>query len=38
MSNIYAKPVENGKSQYKMTEEEIEAINRAMRAGDGIKE
>ena len=30
MSNIYAKPVKNGNSTYKMTEEEKEAINRAI--------
>jgi len=32
MSNIYAKPVENGNSQYKMTEEENEAVKRAMNS------
>ena len=30
MSNIYAKPIENGLSKYKVTPEEQEAINRAM--------
>ena len=30
MSNIYAKPVENGKSTYKLIDEEIVAINKAM--------
>ena len=30
MSNIYAKPVENGESSYKITEEEREAIKQAM--------
>lgn len=30
MSNIYAKPIENGISKYKVTPEEQEAINRAM--------
>ncbi len=30
MSNIYAKPIENGRSKYKVTPEEQEAINRAM--------
>ena len=30
MSNIYAKPIENGMSKYKVTPEEQEAINRAM--------
>ena len=30
MSNIYAKPIENGNSIYKMTDEEMEAIKRAI--------
>lgn len=30
MSNIYAKPVENGKSEYALSEEEEEAIKRAI--------
>lgn len=30
MSNIYAKPIENGSSKYKITPEEQEAIRRAM--------
>ena len=30
MSNIYAKPIQNGVSKYKITPEEQEAINRAM--------
>lgn len=30
MSNIYAKPIENGLSKYKVTPEEQESINRAM--------
>ena len=30
MSNIYAKPIENGTSKYKVTPEEQEAINRAI--------
>lgn len=30
MSNIYAKPVQNGTSTYTMTEEEIEAVKRAI--------
>ena len=34
MSNIYAKPVENGKSKYTLSEEEQEAIKRAI---DGYK-
>ncbi len=38
MSNIYAKPIENGKSSYKMTEEEKEAIKRAMNSSEVIKE
>ena len=31
LSNIYAKPVEKGKSTYKLIDEEIEAINRAIK-------
>ena len=31
MSNIYAKPVENGKSKYNLTSEEQEAILKAMK-------
>lgn len=38
MSNIYAKPVENGKSPYKVTDEEVEAIKRAINANDTIKD
>lgn len=30
MSNIYAKPVENGESKYTLSEEEKEAINKAI--------
>ncbi len=30
MSNIYAKPIENGKSKYTLSEEEQEAIKRAI--------
>ena len=30
MSNIYAKPIEDGKSEYMMTEEENEAVLKAM--------
>lgn len=30
MSNIYAKPVQNGESSYKITEEENEAIKMAI--------
>lgn len=30
MSNIYAKPIENGVSKYKITPEEQEAINKAL--------
>lgn len=30
MSNIYAKPIKNGKSEYKITEEENEAIKKAI--------
>ncbi len=32
MSNIYAKPIENGASPYKITEEESEAIKRAINS------
>lgn len=32
MSNIYAKPVQNGNSIYKITEEEQEALKRAMNS------
>ncbi len=34
MSNIYAKPLENGISKYKVTPEEQEAIDRAMNEGN----
>ncbi len=37
MSNIYAKPVNNGQSSYTITEEESKAIRRAMEAGKIIK-
>ena len=37
MSNIYAKPVENGSSSYKITDEEQEAIKRAIGPNDIIK-
>lgn len=33
MSNIYAKPVENGKSTYTLSEEEQQAINKAIESG-----
>ena len=36
MSNIYAKPIVNGDSTYKMTDEEKEAIKRAMNSLDVI--
>ena len=32
MSNIYAKPVENGNSIYKITDEEKQAIDRAINS------
>ena len=32
MSNIYAKPIENGKSKYTLSEEEQEAIKRAIES------
>lgn len=35
-SNIYAKPIEKGRSTYTITEEEKEAISRAIN-GDGIR-
>lgn len=38
MSNIYAKPVTNGNSTYKITDEEKEAIKRAINSSDSIKE
>lgn len=34
MSNIYAKPIINGHSKYKMTEEEKEALKRAMNSSE----
>lgn len=34
MSNIYAKPVENGTSKYTLSEEETEAIKKAIGVGD----
>ena len=37
MSNIYAKPVENGKSTYKITEEEEKAIKKAINSSDTVK-
>lgn len=36
MSNIYAKPIINGTSNYKITEEESQAINKAMNVTDII--
>lgn len=36
MSNIYAKPIINGNSTYKMTDEEKEALKRAMSSSDSI--
>lgn len=36
MSNIYAKPIENGKSSYTMTQEEKEAVLKAMN-DEGIR-
>lgn len=32
MSNIYAKPIDNGNSIYKLTEEETEALKRAINS------
>lgn len=36
MSNIYAKPVENGKSSYILSDEEQEAINKALES-NGVR-
>ena len=37
MSNIYAKPVKNGKSEYTMSEEETKAIQKAITTDEIIK-
>ena len=37
MSNIYAKPIENGKSKYTLSEEEQEAIKRAIEGANQKK-
>lgn len=37
MSNIYAKPVENGKSSYTISEEEKQAIQKAVNSKEKIK-
>lgn len=37
MSNIYAKPIENGKSSYTISEEEKQAIDKAMNMGNVYK-
>ena len=37
MSNIYAKPVKNGKSTYTVSEEENQAIEKAMNSNEIIK-
>lgn len=37
MSNIYAKPVENGKSSYTVSEEEAQAIKKAIDTDDTYK-
>lgn len=37
MSNIYAKPVKNGKSTYTVSEEEVQAIEKAINSGGIIK-
>ena len=37
MSNIYAKPVKNGKSSYTISEEEQQAINDAIKIEDNIR-
>ena len=36
MSNIYAKPVENGKSKYTVSEEERQAIDKAINSRENI--
>ena len=37
MSNIYAKPVEKGESKYTLSDEEKEAISKAMSFGENIR-
>lgn len=37
MSNIYAKPVENGNSKYTLSEEEVEAIDKAVKSNNLYK-
>ena len=37
MSNIYAKPVENGESKYNLIEEEKQAIKQAIEPNDDKK-
>ena len=37
MSNIYAKPVENGKSSYTLSQEEEEAIRKAIDSDNNIR-
>ena len=37
MSNIYAKPIEKGKSKYTLSEEESEAIQKAINSNDFYK-
>lgn len=37
MSNIYAKPVNNGNSRYTLSEEEIEAVNKAINSNNIYK-
>lgn len=37
MSNIYAKPVEKGESKYTLSDEEKEAISKAMSSGENIR-
>lgn len=38
MSNIYAKPVEKGNSKYTLSEEEVQAIEKAMNSNNLYKE
>ena len=37
MSNIYAKPVENGNSKYTLSDEEVEAIEKAVKSNNIYK-
>ena len=37
ISNIYAKPVENGNSKYTLSNEEVEAIEKAVKSNNLYK-